>query len=977
MAKVSVVIPAYNRPEFLRQAMESVVNQSRKPDELIVVDDNPFSDENEKVVLEFADRFHFVKYFRNEENLGVTGNYARAIEVASGDYVKLLADDDILHPDALLLMEGILDNNPDCSVVASARVMVDKFLKADAVLSYKKAGKNEGRSVIIDSLRRCENVIGEFSSLLFRKSALDTDIFQFKGFHIKANADWHLWMYLASKGYLYYIKEPLVLFRYFEGNDQNRPDTFVHGLLERLKFVTDDEFHEHLGVKFPPRFQAESIARLVGEIGKAEKFLRRAFASREDLKCKWRQFKQELFRWMERLKQNAKVAVSDVSPKRPSVSVIIVTYNSERVIKYCLNSLFENLEGNDEIVVVDNNSRDGTLKLVKELAEHSPVPVKVVSLKENAGYSRGINIGISKADNDYFIFLNPDAIVTRGMIEVMLSALQRGKVGAVAPLSVNVSYTQHVASFVRGLDVLMSGGDFFEQREGLAAFLRERFRGEQVAARLLIGLCLGVKREVVEKLGGLDESLFLGMDDFEFSWRLRTSGYELKILPSAFVYHFGHASFESLPDKEEKAYQEEAARNLFDKLIDYYGFGNVPCVDELWNLPGRVFPVRFTEKKYNFMFNFSGSFKTKDWYKNGAAYLKTRPEIAVVIVSYFSSREIPFLFSSLKASLYPLKVVVVDNSENDEEFAALFDNAVRIFGRENVVCSESGETVNGRVVIVKNRNTGYAGGVNLGVKLVLENNIPFVWILNPDTAVAPNAAFELLKTSVYTGVPVVTCEIRDKCNPARIQYNGYIVDMSGVLDRAFYVKKVYYLSGANIFCRSDVFQRAGFFREDFFLYFEDNDFFRKLLNAGIHPVYTPYTFILHRGASTTGELWHDAVSTYYFVRNRLHFYRENGKSFPVIDLMELYGKLSHNKKLLKSLIEAVFDFSQRIYGKKDFSFLEKKNSCSADVVAAEYKSVNIDYSIRCIRDFLMRKPRKKVKFDEFLSLVEKKERLYG
>ncbi|OMH40457.1 glycosyltransferase [Desulfurobacterium indicum] len=971
MARVGVVIPTYNRPEFLEQAIKSVFAQSRLPDELIILDDNTESVENEKIVCKYSQEFPFVRYIKNEVRLGVVDNYRKAFKVSSAEYLKILSDDDILHPDALSVAEKILDENPDCTVVGSPRIMIDGRLRFLKLLSFRTFGKLEGKMLIRESLERAGNLLGEFSSIVFRKDEADIDCFEFNGFNIRANADWYLWMWLASRGKVFYYDKPLVLFRYTEFNDQADLKVFLAGIQEKFFFITDRDFHKHLGVEFPEQLQVKAVGRLLPEIEKLRKDIE-SFPSFSELKESCQNLKHSFFSWLDKLPE-----LTDFN-YHPSVSVIIVTFNSENIIAGCLSSLVSELRKEDEIIIVDNNSEDKTVEVVKKFASNSPVSIKVLKMNENEGYSRAINRGAEVSKGDVLIFLNPDTLVTSGMVDRLVSALyEEDGIGAVGPLSVNVSYTQHISMFAPIFEYFFSGKDFLDCRETISRFLGLLFRNKTFDTKLLIGMCIAVNRDVFKMVGGLDENLFLGMDDFEFSWRLRESGYKLKIVPSVFVYHFGHLSFKTLPEKEGKSYQVQAVKQLWEKLIDYYGFGNVPTIDTLWGLDRKRFPVNFPQKKYNFMFRFSGIKKSREWYLNGAKLLKERPEIAVVVVSYFSSEDISHLLVSLKNSSYSLKVFIVDNSDSDEEFEKLFNVAVEIFGVENVKRCRPGEEENGTVVLIRNKNTGFAGGVNTGVRAAVRLGIPYVWILNPDTAVVRDTAFELLKTSVYTGVPVVTCEIRSMADPAKVQYNGYRVDLNGLMDRAFYVKEVSHLSGSNIFCRTDVFEKVGFMREDYFLYFEDDEFLNRLKAHGIRPVYTPYTFILHKGGSTTGGFLKAPSSMYYFIRNFLYYGKQvEGLPFNTLfhQLFEFYRRFSYSKDMLRSIIEAVRDYGLGITGKKEFPFSVSFEKDDVDIEALA--SLSLDFQIEELRRFLLNKPRKKDKFLELLRLVEIKRSAY-
>ncbi|WP_299229772.1 glycosyltransferase family 2 protein [Sulfurihydrogenibium sp.] len=129
--KISVLIPTYNRPEYLREALKSVLDQSLKPYEVIVADDNPNEEINKKnfeVANEFAKDYPFIKYHKNEKNLGPAENYKNLFYLASGDLIHFLDDDNILAPYTLEeLSKPFKDDN--IAVSAGKTLFVDERLK--------------------------------------------------------------------------------------------------------------------------------------------------------------------------------------------------------------------------------------------------------------------------------------------------------------------------------------------------------------------------------------------------------------------------------------------------------------------------------------------------------------------------------------------------------------------------------------------------------------------------------------------------------------------------------------------------------------------------------------------------------------------------------------------------------------------------------------------------------------------------------
>ena len=121
-SSVSVCIPAY-RSRFLAEAIESVLNQTRRVDELLVVDDCSPHD-LERIVSRYESSR--VRYIQNAANLGVPANYNRALALARSDYVMLFGDHDLMLPTFVERCARVLDENPEASFAFSAASAIDK-----------------------------------------------------------------------------------------------------------------------------------------------------------------------------------------------------------------------------------------------------------------------------------------------------------------------------------------------------------------------------------------------------------------------------------------------------------------------------------------------------------------------------------------------------------------------------------------------------------------------------------------------------------------------------------------------------------------------------------------------------------------------------------------------------------------------------------------------------------------------------------
>jgi GT2 family glycosyltransferase len=257
------------------------------------------------------------------------------------------------------------------------------------------------------------------------------------------------------------------------------------------------------------------------------------------------------------------------NPTIQGVSIVVLTYNSRATIEACLTSVLRTIRSIDELIVVDNASRDGTAEWVEAFG-HS---IQLVRNGENLGFSGGSNVGIRASRGSYICLLNPDTEVSPGWLQSLETKLHDAATGMVGPLSDYVTGAQNVRHWVADLPPGSSLRD-------LARICRERFAGRFVDVKLLIGFCAMFRRETLDKIGLLDESLFLGSDDLEISWRLRTHGFKLAVAQDVFVHHQGGQSFASEDRGHIDQLLFDSTEKLIGKLMATYGWR--PPDELLW-----------------------------------------------------------------------------------------------------------------------------------------------------------------------------------------------------------------------------------------------------------------------------------------------------------------------------------------------------------------------------------------------------------
>lgn len=210
---VSICIPAYNNEAYIRETIESVLNQSYSDLELIIVDDCS-TDNTWNIINEFKDPR--IKALRNQNNLGMHGNWSRALSLATGDYMKLLCGDDIIYTDCIALQVKAFEEpeNADVVMVSCRRKIITANGSGSFGSFYKlQPGKYSGKKV----LRYCAlfgtNLVGEPMSVLFKAATFKENNVQLGSNNYLIDLD--MYSKILKYGSLVALKEVLAAFRIY------------------------------------------------------------------------------------------------------------------------------------------------------------------------------------------------------------------------------------------------------------------------------------------------------------------------------------------------------------------------------------------------------------------------------------------------------------------------------------------------------------------------------------------------------------------------------------------------------------------------------------------------------------------------------------------------------------------------------------------------------------------------------------------
>jgi GT2 family glycosyltransferase len=223
-----------------------------------------------------------------------------------------------------------------------------------------------------------------------------------------------------------------------------------------------------------------------------------------------------------------------------TVAVVVVTYNSERLLDDLLSSLEDGLKGVTwHLTVADNASADRTVPTLRRLAPAATI----IEMGRNAGYAAGINAAVIAAlPHSAILILNPDVRLMPGCVAELLSVMQPGT-GIVVP-QLRDGHSELIESLRREPTVLRAWGDALlgARRAGRHPAIGEVVTDKRLYERETVtdwseGSTLLVSRECWQRCGPWDESFFLYSEETDFALRARDIGLVTRYIPSAQAVH--------------------------------------------------------------------------------------------------------------------------------------------------------------------------------------------------------------------------------------------------------------------------------------------------------------------------------------------------------------------------------------------------------------------------------------------------------
>ncbi len=506
---VSIVIPVFNKLELTQVCIESIHTVAVDHSFEIIVVDNGSTDGSTAWLAE-QENLGRLRCVQNPQNLGYGQGCNLGAAKARGRYLLILNNDMEVLPGWLEPLVTCLDLDPQVGIVGACLIFADQTVQHGGVAMVEKTTADSvtlggmhlsyQKSMDLPGARKNLEMQAVTGACLMIRPDLFKQLGGFDEGYWNGNEDMDLCLKAGERGWkVVYMGDSLI----YHYESQSGPERWrqAHKNVERFNRIWRGRLR--------PDYTMGGNDNASTPDNWIRPYVTPALQSSLPIR----------------------------TDKAPCASVIVLTWNALGYTRQCAESLLAHTDERHELIFVDNGSRQDTLDYLADL-ERDHRQVKVIRNGCNLGFAAGNNVGLAAATGEYLCLLNSDTVVTTGWLDRLMRPLEAdARLGIVGPVTNSITGAQKLPAVAYDENTLVGLTDF-------AATVATEKQGQTSPSLWVVGFCLVVRRELMLRIGGLDEEYGLGnFEDTDFCLRGMLAGYQLAVTQDCFIHHFGSRSF--------------------------------------------------------------------------------------------------------------------------------------------------------------------------------------------------------------------------------------------------------------------------------------------------------------------------------------------------------------------------------------------------------------------------------------------------
>lgn len=243
-----------------------------------------------------------------------------------------------------------------------------------------------------------------------------------------------------------------------------------------------------------------------------------------------------------------------------NISIVIVSYNTEEILKRCLGSLPKEFE----VFVVDNASSDDSVMMVRKNFPQ----VKLIINKENLGFAKAVNQALRRIQNKAVLLLNSDTLVKEKTLDKLFEFEKQVKPAIIGLKMLNPDGTVQGSCFYLPTIGRAIKEYWFGKKNYFSKYAPKDKQPTLVEA--VSGGAMLISQEVIDKIGLFDERFFMYFEDLDYCRRAKKAGFKIYYLPTAEIIHEHGASGKNLAKSEEQWKRLIPSSKIYHGQIKYF-----------------------------------------------------------------------------------------------------------------------------------------------------------------------------------------------------------------------------------------------------------------------------------------------------------------------------------------------------------------------------------------------------------------------
>lgn len=529
----SIVIPVYNPPiQFLKEALDSISNQSYQNWEVCLADDCSTDPEVKKVLLDYRKRDPRFKVLFRKENGHISRASNSALTLAEGDFIVLMDQDDTLALDALYWVVKEIEEAPDVDLIYTDEDKINE----EGVHSQPHFKPDWSPDNLLS-----RNYLGHLT--IFKASILH----EIGGWRIgfEGSQDYDLVLRFTERCKV--IK--------------HIPKVLYHWRIHSLSAAGSEE--------------AKPYAYVAAQKAITEALERRGHQPNVEILDDFRGYQIRL----------------GIHEPDELVSIIIPTKNKADLVKTCIDSIFEKSTYKAfEVILIDNNSdEDSFFALCDTYRKQYPDQFKCVEAKFPFNFSKLMNLGRKNAEGKYLVLLNNDTeVITPDWLECMVEQAQRKEIGVVGVKLLYPNNTVQHAGVIVGLGGVAGHVLIGEDRKGPGYFNYVNLLNNYSA---VTAACVMVRTAVYDEVKGFNEQFEVEYNDVDFCLNIQQKGYYNLYVPHCELYHYESISRGHPHLTKESFERHKSEINMFKEKWEHV-IDHDPCYNPNLSLGAHDFRMK-------------------------------------------------------------------------------------------------------------------------------------------------------------------------------------------------------------------------------------------------------------------------------------------------------------------------------------------------------------------------------------------------